>query len=223
MRSRSTRLVFAGFSSRIGCDCPGPKLAHTPGCGNDRHAVELGRRTTSRRANLAKRYAQQACGRDRPYTVGRHDGDHFSLTRAQIRHQVGSPRETVQKLQSIERVDASGRLSKRGIKLHPDPRAKPCELPPFAIAPTAMVNREPKCPEQMMLVGDSARRHHDGRDRVVDDFLLRDNRNAAALAAVSQLPDQLRAAPMQLARCLLWRPVAEPMPPDHALYPRPPS
>jgi len=112
-------------------------------------------------------------------------------------------------------------LSKRGIKLHPDPRAEARELPPFAIAPTAMVNREPECPEKVVFVRDSTRRHHDGRDRVVDDFLLRDDRNAAALAATSQLADQLRAAPMKLSRCLLWRPVAEPMPPDHAPRPRP--
>jgi hypothetical protein len=75
----------------------------------------------------------------------------------------------------------------------------------------------------VLFVGDFSRGHHDSRDRVVDDLLLRNGRNTAALAAMSQLSDQLRAASMQLSGCLVRGPVAAPVPPNHALYPRPAS
>jgi hypothetical protein len=68
------------------------------------------------------------------------------------------------------------------------------------MAPATMIDREPKRPQQVMLIGDTARRHHDGRNRVIHDLFLRRNRDAPRLAATPQLPDQLSATPMQLRR-----------------------
>jgi hypothetical protein len=88
-----------------------------------------------------------------------------------------------------------------------------------------VLDREPEGTQQVVLVGDTAGRHDDGRDRVVHDLFLRGNRNAAPLAAIPQLSDQLGATAVQLRRRLLGRPSRSPTPrrADHAHAPPPAS
>ena len=60
----------------------------------------------------------------------------------------------------------------------------------FAVAPAAVIDGEPERAQEVVFVGDSPRRHHDGRDRVVDDFLLCAWGDAARLVAAPELSDQ---------------------------------
>jgi hypothetical protein len=80
-------------------------------------------------------------------------------------------------------------LSKRGIELNPDLRAKTREVPPFAVSAAAVTDREPERSEQVVFIGDRSRRHYDGCDCIVHDLLLRRQRHAAGLATASQLAD----------------------------------
>jgi hypothetical protein len=95
-------------------------------------------------------------------------------------------------------------------------------MPSFAVPSTAVSGREPERAEQVSFVGDTPWRHDNCRDRVVDDFLLCAERNTAALAAATQLSNQLGTALVQLVRGLLTRPSGLALPgPDDASHARP--
>jgi hypothetical protein len=86
VRASEARLIVAGFARRIGRNRSGSELAHAARRGDGGHTIELGARATGGRSNLAERDVQQACRRNGSYAVGCHDGDDFSLARAQVRH-----------------------------------------------------------------------------------------------------------------------------------------
>jgi hypothetical protein len=67
-------------------------------------------------------------------------------------------------------------------------------VPSFAVSPATVIDGEPERAQQVVFVGDTSRRHDDGRDRVVHDLLLCSDRYTAALAAASQFSDQFAAA-----------------------------
>jgi len=144
MRPSQASLVLVRFAGRVGRDRSGTKLAHAPCGGDGGDAIELGRCTSSRRANLPERSVEQSSSRDGSDAVGSHDGDDFSLARAEVGHQVCGPREAVPQLQPVKRVDAAGGMSKRGVELDPYPRAETREVPAFAVSPASVIDRKPE-------------------------------------------------------------------------------
>ena len=221
MSSREARLMLVCRSRRVGGNRSGAELTHAPCGGDGGDAIELEVGAASRRTHLSQREPQQARGRDGADPVARHHRDDLTLARVEVGHQVGGTGEPVAQLKRIEGVGSVGRLLSRQVELDALPRAKAGEVPAFAVAAAAVVDREPERAHQVVFVGDTARSHHDSGDRIVDDLLLRAGGDATCLAAAAQLSDQPSATPVQLRGRLLRRPGAVALPrADHARPPR---
>jgi hypothetical protein len=215
MRTRQTCIVFGRASSCLGCESARPEITHAPGRVDDRDAIELCVGTASCRTGLSKRDAQHAGRRDRTDAVARHDGKDLALPRVEVSHQVGGSSEAVPLLECVEGIRFSGCLLRGKIEVDTPPRAKPGEVPAFAVPSAPMTDGKPERAHEVALICNPPRRHHDRGDRVVDDLLLGAGWNPLALATPSQLTDQLATTPVQLARRLLRRPSAFPLPGAH--------
>jgi hypothetical protein len=225
MGSCQPRLTLIGLTGGIRGNHSSPELAHAARCRDGREPIQLRISATSGRPHLPERQAQKTRSRNRTNPVGRHHRQDPALTRVEIGHQVGSPREPVPQLQPIERVGAARRGPfGRNVELDAHAGAEAREVPAFPKPPATMIDRQPKSPDKMVFVSDAARGHDDRRDRVVHDFFLRVSRHASTLAPAPQLADQLSTTPVQLPRGLLRRPASAAAPrPDHTRPPRPPT
>jgi hypothetical protein len=180
-------------------------MAHASRGRDDDNPIQLDVGATSCGPRVSEREPQVAGSQHGTHPVARHHSNDLALTRVEVGHQVRSPGKAVPQLQSVERVPSSRGVLNSHVELRSHARAQAREVPPFAVPGATVVDREPEGTQQVVLVGDTARRHDDGRDRVVHDLFLRGNRNAAPVAATPQLSDQLGAAPVQLRRRLLGR------------------
>jgi hypothetical protein len=214
--------MFARLPSCIGCESPGPEITHAPGRVDDGDAIELCVGAPSCRTYFSEREAQHVGRRDRTDAVARHDGKDLTLPRIEVGHQVGGSSEAISQLERVEGIQFSGCLLRGEIEVDTPPGAKAGEVPSFAVPSAPMTHGKPERADQVVFVCDPPWRHHDGGDRVVDDFLLGSGRDAPALAAAAQLSNQLATTSVQLGRCLLRRPSALALPrPDDARHARP--
>ena len=203
VRTRQPCIVFGSSSSRIGRESARPKITHAPGRVDDRDAIELCVCAASCRTYLSEREAQHVGCRDRTDPVTRHDRKDLALPRIEVGHQVGGASEAVPLLECVEGIRFSGCLLRGKIEVDTPPRAKAGEVPAFAVSSAPMTHGKPERTDEVVVVCDSPWRHDDGRDRVVDDLLLGVGRDSLALAAPSQLTDQLATTSVQLGRRVL--------------------
>jgi hypothetical protein len=180
MGSRLPRVVVARLACSPGGNRVVAVIAHAACRRDHRDPVQLRVRATSRRAHLTERETQMPGGRHGAHPVDSHHSHDLALTRIEISHQISSPGKAIAELQLVEWVGNIGcGVLNRCVELDPLARAQPREVPAFAVPAATMIDRKPERTQQVMLIGDTARRHHDRRDRVVNDLLLRRQRYPA--------------------------------------------
>jgi hypothetical protein len=226
MGFRTFRVAVARLSGRLSGNSAVAELAHATRRGDRRDSLKLGVGATNGRAHLAEREAEVTGGRYGTDPIGRHYGNDLALALVELGHKVSSAGKTVAQLQVVKRIGSSRAYVLNGrVELDALTRTEARGVTPFAVAMATVSDREPEGSQQVLLTGRAVWRHHDGRDRLIHDLLLRVERNPARLAAPTQLPDQVGATALQLVSRLLRRPPCKPMPrrADHARAPRPAS
>jgi hypothetical protein len=193
MRSRAPRVVVAGLAGSLRGDCRVAVVAHPALRGDRRDSLELRVGAADGGADLAEREAQVTGGRHSSHPVDGSHGNDLALTRIEVGHQVSRAGHAIRQLGRLERSTKRGRTRHGSIEIDPLTRAQAREMPALTVPAATVIDRKPKGAQEVLLVRSTVRRHHDGRDRVVHDLLLRASRNAAGLAAPAQLPDQLSA------------------------------
>jgi hypothetical protein len=188
MGSRTPRVVIACLVSSMGDDRLGTVVAHPALRRDFRDLLELGFGAASCRACLTVGDTQMAGGTQRPDTVDGHHSEDLALTRVELGHEVRGTGHAIRQLDRLERP-TNGSHSRHGsVELDPLPRAEASEVPAFVVLFATVIDRAPESANQMLFVFDNARGfHHDGRDRVVHDVLLRGDRDASRLAAPAEL------------------------------------
>jgi hypothetical protein len=151
------RLSLARSAARLRADRAGAELAHPPGCGDRRDAVELRRGAARRRPRLAERHLEQPGSGDGADAVARHRGEHGALALVELGDQIGRAREALALLERVDRAHAGRRLLQREVELDAPARAQARQVAPFAVAPAAVGDGQPEGAEQVALVGDRAR------------------------------------------------------------------
>ena len=183
MRSRKPRFVLVGLAGSLGGNRLIAVVAHPARRRDHRDSIQLGVGATSSRAHLTERKTEVTSGPYGTHPVDRHHSNDLALTRIEVGHQVSSPRKAVLHLQPLEWVHTPHGVLNSRVELDSHTRAQAREVPSFTVPATTMMDGEPESTQQVVFVGDTTRRHHDGRDRVVHDLFLRTNRNAPCLAA----------------------------------------